>query len=454
MAARWRFRPRIFELAPELEPFELLTRGVLDSANRPILLDSAAGDPCRASLIGFDPLPQLLEPRRGIHAARELLAMLECGGGDDVPGPFHGGFLGAFAYDLGVAGERAVAVAPEPWNFPLAIGGLYVDFVVRDHVARRTWLVLGDEPGDRRPDVDARRRAFEARIARCARGDLAREPASLGRPQRSTPSHEHERRIEVARAEIAAGEYYQANLAHRFTCSCTELPPALYARLRSANPAPYMGLAWWGGEREPRAVLSASPELLLEFDGATARTRPIKGTARRALDAGEDRALSLALLASSKDRAELAMIVDLERNDLGRVAQPGAVWVEGFPTLASYARVHHTSADVVARVRPGVGAVDVLAALFPGGSVTGAPKLAAMAAIARLEGQGRGFYCGSLGFADTRGRAAFNILIRTLLWRPGELSFRVGGGITWPSDARAEDRETLDKAAGLIDALS
>lgn len=148
------------------------------------------------------------------------------------------------------------------------------------------------------------------------------------------------------------------------------------------------------------------------------------------------------------------MIVDLERNDLGRIAEPGGVSVESFPKLESYARVHHTTADVVARVRVGVDAFDALAALFPGGSITGAPKLAAMSAVARLEGEGRGFYCGSLGFVDTRGRAAFNILIRTLLWQPGELSFRVGGGITFGSDANAEDRETLDKAAGLIDALS
>jgi para-aminobenzoate synthetase component 1 len=453
MAARWRFRPQVFELEPEIEPFELLTSGVLDASHRPILLDSAAGDPCRASVVGFDPLPEVLDAPRGIAGARAMLAALARDGGDDVPGPFHGGFLGAFAYDLGVAGERAAQVAPEPWNFPLAIGGLYVDFVVREHATRRTWLVLGDRPGDGRPEVAERRRALSARIAGRGRRE-SRAPASLGTPQRSTPSHEHRRRIETARAEIAAGEYYQANLAHRFTCLCAEQPQRLYARLRAANPAPYMGLAWWGREREQQALLSASPELLLEFDGTSARTRPIKGTARRSGDALEDRALADELLASSKDRAELAMIVDLERNDLGRVARPGAVTVESFPTLTSYARVHHTSADVVAIVRPGVGAFDVLTALFPGGSVTGAPKLAAMAAIARLEGEGRGFYCGSLGFVDTRGAAAFNILIRTLLWRPGEISFRVGGGITWPSIAAAEDRETLDKAAGLIDALS
>ena len=149
------------------------------------------------------------------------------------------------------------------------------------------------------------------------------------------------------------------------------------------------------------------------------------------------------------------MIVDLVRNDLGRIARPGRVWVEGHPRLESYARVHHLMGDVVCEPRADVDGIDILAALFPGGSVTGAPKLRAMEIIAELEGEGRGFFTGSLGFVDTRGHAAFNILIRTLLWRPpGEFSFRVGGGITWSSDAGREDAETLDKAAGLIAALA
>jgi anthranilate/para-aminobenzoate synthase component I len=150
------------------------------------------------------------------------------------------------------------------------------------------------------------------------------------------------------------------------------------------------------------------------------------------------------------------MIVDLVRNDLGRVARPGGVRVEGgFPRLESYAGLHHLLADVVAELREGCGAEDALAALFPGGSISGAPKLASMAAIAREEREGRGFFSGSLGFVDARGNALWNILIRTLVWRrePGEFSFHVGGGITWSSDADAEERETLLKAARLVETL-
>lgn len=243
--------------------------------------------------------------------------------------------------------------------------------------------------------------------------------------------------------------------------------------LRVRNPAPYMGYLEWDassvaeGRLARGALLSASPELLLEFDGHTARTRPIKGTSARHADPARDRASAEALVASEKDRAELAMIVDLERNDLGRCARPGGVRVERFAHLESYARVHHLTADVVAEPAPGVDAFDLIAALFPGGSITGAPKLASMEAIARLEGEGRGFFTGSMGFVDARGHAAWNILIRTLVWRPtedpavraigrsepGEVSFHVGGGITWLSDAAAEERETLAKAAALIEML-
>ena len=178
----------------------------------------------------------------------------------------------------------------------------------------------------------------------------------------------------------------------------------------------------------------------------------------------QDRLRSQELLASEKDRAELAMIVDLVRNDLGRVARPGGVRVEGFPSLETYASVHHLVADVSAELSEGHDAWDALAALFPGGSITGAPKLASMRTIADLEGEGRGFFTGSLGFLDLRGHGCWNILIRTLVWRPipaptggtadGEVSFHVGGGITWSSEARAEELETRLKGAALAAALA
>ncbi len=452
MSARWRFEPRVFELG-DVQPLDALS--ALRERSGLVLLDSAAGTPRRHSILAFDPLPAPASPPRSLRDLRELWRTLELRPHDPVPGPFHGGLLALLPYDLGIAGERAVATAPEPWGEDQLIAGLYVDFIVRDELSSRAWLVLGHAPGDGRAPVEERREALLAELASAPRAG----PIHAQAPLRHVPSAEHLARIERCRAAIARGEIYQANLAHRFTCEAQGDPIDWYARLRAVNPAPYMCFARWRDAVEgERALLSASPELLLEYDGELARTRPIKGTARRSVDAELDARAARELLESPKDRAELAMIVDLERNDLARVCEPRGVWVEGFPTLASYARVHHLMADVVGRPRAGLDAFDLLGALFPGGSVTGAPKLRAMEWIAALEGEGRGLFCGSAGYVDARGRANWNILIRTLVWRgrsraQGQFSFRVGGGITWPSDAHAEERETLDKAQGLLDAL-
>jgi para-aminobenzoate synthetase component 1 len=469
----YRFRPRIFRVAGDPALHRLLcavaassrARGADPARRRPVLLDSAAGEPRRFSLFGLDPVATV--GGESLLGLRGALARLAFEPGDaeppGFPDAFRGGFLGALAYDLGVVGEE-LALPSEPWGFPRIVGGLYVDFFVRDERRGATWLVLGDEPGDGRAPVAERRDELLDASAR----DAAGEVRPLSALERCTAPQEHQARIRRAQEAIRAGEIYQANVAHRLLRRMHGDPVDLYLALRAANPAPYMGyLAFEGG-----AVLSSSPELLLELGPESpgpagsgserlARTRPIKGTAPRGATPAEDAARAAELLASAKDLAELAMIVDLERNDLGRIAAVGSVRVEGFPRLQSFAAVHHLVADVVARPRADVDAVAVLAALFPGGSITGAPKLRAMEVIAELEGEGRGFFTGSLGLLDTRGRAAFNILIRTLLWRPaggpggagGEISFRVGGGITWASDAAREDAETLDKARAMAAAL-
>jgi len=437
-----------------------------------VLLDSAAGWPTNYSLLAIDPLP-LDVPDRFEDLCNFAEQLAPATGGDEVPGPFHGGFLGALAYDLGVAGERQT-LPSEPWAFPKIVGGLYTDFFVYRESADHVDLVLGDEPGDGRAPVESRRTELEARI----RSALAAQAGSLqARAElvRHTSRSDHMAHVEETRQRIARGEFYQANLAHRFTRSVSGSPAELYLQLRESNPAPYAGyLHWMGADGREGALCSSSPELLLELTGEgdtrIARTRPIKGTTRRALDETEDRQRAEALLASEKDRAELAMIVDLERNDLGRTAATGTVRVEDFLALRTYERVHHLTADVVAEPREDCDVWQILGALFPGGSVTGAPKLASMEAIAELEGEGRGFFCGSLGFVDTRGQACFNLLIRTVLWRPlpqqtssaspeparspaGEVSFRVGGGITWSSNAADEDSETLAKASAMMDAI-
>lgn len=444
-----RFQPCVFPLGRTPDAGELLAR--LRSRRALAAIDSAGGSPRRASVVAFDPLRGVAVPD-SIAPIRALLARIDSSGLDSVPGPFRGGFLGALAYDLGVEGERPIEVAPDPWSSPKVAGGIYVDFVVRDETTEEGWLVLAEDPGDGRPSVAERRK----RVLDALRAEAPPPSVRASGPLvRRTPREVHGARIERAREAIAAGDYYQANLAHRFTRRMEGDPVDLYRLLRRANPAPYAGFLAF----EEGAILSSSPELLLEYEGGIARTRPIKGTAPRDptadRDARDDARARERLLASAKDKAELAMIVDLERNDLGRVCIPGSVRVEGFPRVESFATVHHLVADVVGEPAPGKDALDLLAALFPGGSITGAPKLAAMRAIADLEGEGRGFFTGSLGFVDFSGRAAWNILIRTMVWRPSpaEVSFHVGGGITWASDPSAEDDETLAKAAGMAAAL-
>jgi para-aminobenzoate synthetase component I len=425
------------------------------------LLDSAAGEPCRFSVLGFDPLSfenSVSEPVHPIDAIAELTARLSSEQGDVVPGPFQGGFIGAISYDAGVRGEE-LGLPSEPWGQPLFLGGLYTDFLVWDHVEDAAWLVLGEEPGDGRPTVGEREDAILASLS------VSPEPqpfGAAGQLERHTSAAEHCSRVEAARALIAEGEIYQANLAHRFTREMEGAPIDQYLALREVNPAPYMGyLASGDGDSPEWAILSASPELLLEFDGARATTRPIKGTAARGVGEVEDRERGRALMESAKDRAELAMIVDLARNDLGKVARAGSVKVDEFPKLRSYEGIHHLMADVTALVREGVDSFELLRALFPGGSITGAPKLRVMEAIKELEGEGRGFFTGSMGYMGLDGCSAWNILIRTLVWRSkgeaspnrGEVSFHVGGGITWGSDPEEEERETLLKGARLMKVL-
>jgi len=453
------YRPRVQALELARTPGEALA--CLAERRGLVLLHSAGGAPVRYSVLGFDPVLDLVGAA-DLAAIGAALETFEVEPGDPVPGPFHGGFLGALAYDLGVVSahlDLPPDMAPEPFDQPPIAGGLYTDFLVWDHAAGSLHLVLADGA-----ELSSRRAALVAELERSP----APPASALRHPfERDTPPAEHRAKVEAVRAAIFDGELYQANLSHRLLGQVEGTAIDAYRTLIAANPVPYAGfVALPGG-----ALLSASMELLVEVEPERdptgpgepqgqaprlARTCPIKGTVRRGVDATEDAALAAELLASAKDRAELAMIVDLERNDLGRVATVGGVTVPEFPRLESYASVHHLVAEVRAELRPDVTTLDVLAALFPGGSITGAPKLASMELIARLEGQRRGFFTGSLGFLDHRGAAHFSILIRSPLWRDssdgagGELSLRVGGGITWASEAVAEDEETLHKAASLL----
>jgi para-aminobenzoate synthetase component 1 len=248
---------------------------------------------------------------------------------------------------------------------------------------------------------------------------------------------------------VHAGDCFQANIAQRLLCPAVLSPLELYRRLRARNAAPFAGLFDAGGA----VVASASPERFLRVAGGEVETRPIKGTRPRGRTPEEDRARAAELLASAKDRAENVMIVDLMRNDLGRVCRYGTVRVPALCRLESYRYVHHLVSEVRGRLRAGLGPVDLLRAAFPGGSVTGAPKVRAMEIIAELEPAARGPYCGALGYVGFDGTMDTNILIRTFTVARGWVQFPVGGGIVADSDPQREYEETLHKAEGLLRAL-
>ena len=251
---------------------------------------------------------------------------------------------------------------------------------------------------------------------------------------------------------ILAGDIFQANIAQRFSATLPAGwdPLGLYAQLRADNPATF-GAFVAGSDQ---TVLSMSPERFLRLRGDRAETRPIKGTRPRSADPAADRRLAAELVASEKDRAENVMIVDLLRNDLSRVARPGTVEVPVLCGLETYASVHHLVSSVTAQLRPGMDALDLLAACFPGGSVTGAPKIRAMEIIHALEPDRRGVYCGAIAHFGFDGSFDSNIAIRTLVCAGNEASFHAGGGITLLSDPAGEYEETLVKARRVFEALA
>jgi anthranilate synthase component 1 len=257
-------------------------------------------------------------------------------------------------------------------------------------------------------------------------------------------------RVRRAKEYIRAGDIYQANLSRPWEVTLESgTAAALYERLCRANPAPFAALAQWQGV----SLLSSSPERLVRVSDRRVDTRPIAGTTPRSRRPGEDPREMSELVSHPKERAEHIMLIDLERNDLGRVCEAGTVRVDELMTIESYTHVHHIVSNVSGRLRPDVTPVGALRAVFPGGTITGCPKFRCMQIIAELEAAGRGAYTGSLGYLTVDGTLDLNILIRTMTLRAGQLSFRAGAGIVADSDPERELEETRAKARGLIAAL-
>lgn len=371
--------------------------------------------------------------------------------------PFQTGAAGFFAYELGRHLERLPAPPPDDMRFPEMVIGFYDVIAAFDIRERRAWVlsspVAEDDPTlPPRPSAEARGEVMAARITAAPElGEISMTPCGSWRSEMTRQAYESA----VARVieYIFAGDIFQANLTQRFLGKIPEglHPFTLYRRLRKLSPAPFAAYLACG---ENRAVASASPERFLQLgsDGEV-ETRPIKGTRPRGKSPAEDAALAAGLSASAKDHAENLMIVDLLRNDLSRVCEPGSVKAEQIAALESFANVHHLVSVVRGRMRPKLGAVDLLEAAFPGGSVTGAPKIRAMEIIAGLEPTRRGPYCGAIAWMGFDGAMESSVVIRSLIINDGVAVAQAGGGIVADSDPAAEYDETITKAHALLDSL-
>jgi para-aminobenzoate synthetase component 1 len=359
--------------------------------------------------------------------------------------PFCGGAIGYFGYDLARRLERLPAVAEDAEKIPEMAAGLYDWAVVVDHRERRAWLA----GQGRDPETDIKWGSLVERFSAPA-PERTRAPFRILSPVESNLTHDaYARAFRRIRGYIHDGDCYQVNLAQRFSATASGDPWLAYQRLRIINPAPFSAYF-----NTPYAqILSASPERFLRVEGGRVETRPIKGTRPRAGHARLDAGLIEELRASEKDRAENLMIVDLLRNDLSKNCALGTVKVPKLFDVESFATVHHLVSTVTGELRADRDALDLLRGCFPGGSITGAPKLRAMQIIEELEPHRRGVYCGAIGYIGFDGNMDVNIAIRTLVHSQGAIRFWAGGGIVADSKLEEEYQETFDKAAAMLKLL-
>ncbi|MEO5630485.1 MAG: anthranilate synthase component I family protein, partial [Nitrospiraceae bacterium] len=464
-------------------PFELY-RLIASPSQPSFLLDSGKGTDsgARYSFLGSNPF-SVLTGRQGqaslrTYEGRERSLKDPFGilcrlfGGPQIeppPGlpPFWGGAVGYLSYDLVRDFETLPTMAKDDLRLPHLQFGLYDIITAVDHQSDRLQIIfcppmerfLG-EPRERlyREGLD-RLTEWEARL----RGKLSPldDLPSLNQmafhPDQTREAYLG--RVRHCQEYIAAGDIYQANLSHRFTLQ----PPSsyndgadrqpyeqeLYRRLQAVNPSPFSGIVHF----DDVTLISSSPERLVRLHKRQADTRPIAGTRPRGLDDRDDRRLIGELLANEKERAEHLMLVDLERNDLGRVCQFGSVQVDEFMAIEQYSHVNHIVSNVAGTLRPEATPFDLIQALFPGGTITGVPKIRCMEIIEELEPVRRGPYTGSFGYIGWNGDLDLNIVIRTLVWCGGKGYLQVGAGIVADSDPAKEYEETLQKAQAFFSAL-
>ena len=446
-ACRWREYPGF----PDLVRLHSL-----NPARYPHLLESVVQDApqARYDILFAFPGPTLQLTRAGLRqthsdaSAASFLEALDLSWRQEritdlgaLPFPFSGGWFLYLGYELAGEIEPVLSNMPVDRDWPTALAQRIPAAVIRDHHQHKTWLMA-------ETDHEALLDVLERDLRASEQHRLPTAPPNIVCVTEEDPQLHRERVLRTLEY-IRAGDTFQVNLSRSWQIELSTPPSvaALYARLRETNPAPFAGLATLGPQH---TVVSSSPERLVEVSSGRVHTRPIAGTRPRTRDIAADRRQRAALVANPKERAEHIMLVDLERNDLGRLCEPGSVRVDELLAVESYRHVHHLVSNVSGRLRAGTTPGEGIRALFPGGTITGCPKVRTMQIIAELEAEPRRAYTGSIGYLNRDGSLDLNILIRTLSLDGNRVTVRAGGGIVADSDPDRELEETRAKARGLL----
>ena len=402
--------------------------------------------------------------------------------------PFTGGFVGYLSYDLGRYIERISNTAETDIEIPYYWFGKYDNIIAIDNLKREVWLVINGSSEEELDLIEKKmiKKIIDAMSEYAAEDSIEVDVEDLSKTSCENPfenvvdiyddysdtvraaaldaekigllsnltTEQFIASVNRIREYIKAGDVYQVNMTQRFAMETARTAVDIYSELRIRNSAPFASYLDFSNKQDKRYILSSSPERLLKYENGIAESRPIKGTLPRGKTPEEDMKLSMILKNSEKDRAELLMIVDLVRNDLGKVAKSGTVKVSQLFHVEQYATVHHLVSSVCCELDEGKDQIDLLEAVFPGGSITGAPKIRAMEIIDELEPTRRNIYTGSLGYISNNGNMDFNILIRTILKLNNKAYYQVGGGIVWDSDPSAEYDETLHKGKAIMKTLT
>ena len=436
---------RLHELPYQADPIPRLES--VRALGAPVLLDSAdrRNQLGRYSILCAGPLLQIIDDQPAAQVQQHLRAALQQLGPARWPGdlrlPFGAGLVGYLAYDYGRQLESLPCLARHDIALPDLSFGLYDWSVVSDHQLQRCWLVC-------HPQVPSARE--QALLRQLDSNAAPRQAFSLCEPFAAEQGKaQYAEAFARVQDYIHAGDCYQINLAQRFSSRYQGDPLSAYCALRERGPTPFSAYLEMAGG----TLLSLSPERFIEVQNGRVETRPIKGTRPRGSSPQQDQALAEELQRCEKDRAENLMIVDLLRNDLGRSCEPGSIRVPELFSLESYPNVHHLVSSITGRLRSDSDTIDLLMRAFPGGSITGAPKIRAMQIIEELEPVRRSLYCGSVGYLGCEGQMDFDIAIRSLVCHEGSIYCWGGGGVVADSELDAEYQETLTKVGNLLDAL-